>query len=146
MLLFVLIWLLALFAIVAAWVLGGTIERRGAQIMVAMAAVGFGGRLMSGSVFNAIDLVATAQDLLAFLGFSVLGIYSKRVWPLWAAAFQLLSVGAHLVRALELEVRPIVYAWMKSGPTWAVLLLLIIGTAGHQWRMRRDASNRYSPG
>ena len=49
------------------------------------------------------------------------------------------------IRALEIAVRPVVYAWMKSGPTWAVLLLLILGTLGHHRRMSSSGNARSWP-
>ena len=114
---------------------GDRVEQLGAKVIAAMYAVGLLGRMQQVSVFHELDPVAFTEDLIGFAGFALLGIYSKRVWPLWAAAFQLLSVGAHFVRMLDLDVRPIVYAWMKSGPTWAVVLLLLVGTLGHRRRM-----------
>lgn len=139
-------WILGLFAVAVALAFGGKIERAGAVVLIVMIVVALVGRIAFQRVFTSVDAVSTLQDLLGFVGFAVLGITSKRVWPLWAAALQLLSVGAHLIRAFELAVRPIVYAWMKSGPTWGVFLLLLIGTAGHLSRTRRDASRTSWPG
>lgn len=137
---------LALFCISLAWRLGGEVERRGAQIMAAMYAIAVFGHRLLGHEYAAVDPVALLQDSLSFLGFSFLGIYSKRVWPLWAAALQLLSLGSHVIRALQIDVRPVVYAWMKSGPTWAVLVILLIGTLGHLRRTSLSGSARSSPG
>ncbi|MBC2651284.1 hypothetical protein H7F50_05740 [Novosphingobium flavum] len=132
-------------AVLYAYWFGGMAERYGAKVIAAMYAMALAGRTQQVGVFHELDPVAFAEDLIGFAGFSLLGIYTKRVWPLWAAAFQLLSVGAHFVRMLELDVRPIVYAWMKSGPTWAVLVLLLIGTLGHRRRTSSRASGPFSP-
>lgn len=121
-------YLLALTAIAFSLSLGGRPERQGGLIIAIMLLLTIIGQGLFAKHFHTVDPVSLAQDLFAFISFSLIGIYSKRIWPLWAAAFQLLSVGAHFVRALEIPVRPIVYAWMKSGPTWAVLVLLIGGT------------------
>ncbi len=120
--------LLALSAVVIAYRFGGPPEQQGAKLISTMLVINYLGMLVFTKRFETVDPVASLVDTLGFLGFAFIGIYSKRVWPLWASSFQLLSVGAHFVRALELPVRPIVYAWMKSAPTWAVLLLLIGGT------------------
>lgn len=120
--------LLAVSAIVTAGILGEKPERHGAFIIIVMALIGLFGQSIMPPRYGTVDPARLMQDLVAFVSFSYIGINSKRVWPLWAAAFQLLSVGAHFVRALEVPVRPIVYAWMKTGPTWAVLILLIVGT------------------
>lgn len=135
--------------VIAAFVLalrfGGRVERYGAAIVAMMFVLGRVGTALLDRQFLTVDMVSTAQDVLALAGFAYLGIYTKKVWPLWAAAFQLLSVGAHFIRALEIAVRPVVYAWMKSGPTWAVLLLLIIGTLGHHRRMSSSGNARSWP-
>jgi hypothetical protein len=136
--------LLAFTAIALAAGFGGIPERFGAAIIALMAILGLVGQMVLPPRYGSVDPAGLAQDLLAFIGFSSIGIYSKRVWPLWAAALQLLSVGAHFVRALEIPVRPIVYAWMKSGPTWGVLLILIIGTMINYRRRRRQSTGRCS--
>jgi hypothetical protein len=130
----VLNYLLGLAAIGLALTFGGKAERYGAFTLLLMLSVSILGNLFLDRRFESVDPISLSQDLIALLGFSYIGIYTKRIWPLWAASFQLLSVGAHFVRALEMPVRPIVYAWMKSGPTWAVLILLIIGTFTHRRR------------
>ncbi|KPF61804.1 hypothetical protein IP79_14700 [Porphyrobacter sp. AAP60] len=132
--------LLALAAIVTATIYGEKPERRGALIIILMAIIGLLGQSIFPPRYGSVDPPRLIQDVVAFVGFSYLGINSKRIWPLWAAALQLLSVGAHFVRVLEIPVRPIVYAWMKSGPTWGVLILLIIGTIIN--RRRRSSQNR----
>ena len=138
--------LLAAIAIGFALRYGGKTERIGAAAMIAVAVVAIGGQLTIERRYTSVDPVGLAQDLIAFSSLAFLGIYSKRVWPLWAAALQLLSLGAHCLRALDIPVRPVVYAWMKTGPTWAVYFLLIIGTLLHLRRTRIAASARSSRG
>lgn len=136
--------LLALSAIATAGILGEKPERRGALIIIVMAVIGLLGQSFLPPRYGSVDPPRLMQDVIAFAGFSYIGINSKRVWPLWAAALQLLSVGAHFVRALEIPVRPIVYAWMKTGPTWAVLVLLIVGTIANRRRKLSQGNVHYS--
>jgi hypothetical protein len=131
--------LLALSAAVFAYRFGGEPEQQGAKIVVAMLAINYLGMLGFSKRYATVDPISLMVDILGFLGFAAIGINSKRVWPLWASSFQLLSVGAHFIRAVELPIRPIVYAWMKSAPTWAVLLLLIGGTLINRPRASRRA-------
>jgi hypothetical protein len=131
--------LLALSAIGFAAAFGGTAERVGAVTIACMVLIAFIGQMILVRSYESIDPVGFSQDILAFISFSLIGIYTRRVWPLWAAAFQLLSVGAHFVRGFDLPVRPVVYIWMKSGPTWAVYILLIVGTLLH--RRQRSLSD-----
>ena len=136
--------LLALSAVVTATIYGERPERRGASIIVIMAVIGLLGQSILPPRYGSVDPTRLLQDGVAFFGFSYIGINSKRIWPLWAAALQLLSVGAHFVRALEIPVRPIVYAWMKSGPTWGVLVLLIAGTIVSRRRRPSQSSTSSS--
>jgi hypothetical protein len=133
--------LLALSAVTIAYRFGDRPEQQGAAIIIAMLAINYLGMLVFIKRYATVDPVACLVDGLGFLGFAFIGIYSKRIWPLWASSFQLLSVGAHFIRALELPIRPIVYAWMKSAPTWAVLLLLIGGTLANRQRARQSGSS-----
>jgi hypothetical protein len=140
MLLFLLNLLLTFVAVVVALRFGDKLERYGAFIILIMSSISYGRILLIPPGYTNLDQIALAEDLFGFVAFSAIGIYFKKVWPLWAAALQLLSVGAHFVRVLELPVRPIVYAWMKSGPTWAVLVILIFATI----LCRRETSVRAS--
>ena len=134
--------LLALSAVIIADRFGGPAEQHGAKIIIAMIVVSYLGMLVFPKRYGTVDPVALLVDTTSFLGFAIIGIYSTRVWPLWASSFQLLSVGAHFIRALELPVRPIVYAWMKSAPTWAVLLLLIgVTLANRRRRLSPDSAS-----
>lgn len=120
--------LLAILSIIIAFAFGGKAERYGGIVIIAMILVTDCGLIFANKQFKSVDVVELIDDLIGFGGFAIIGIYGARIWPLWAASLQLISVGAHFVRALEIPVRPIVYAWMKGGPTWAVLVLLIVGS------------------
>ena len=137
--------LVALVAITLAFQFGGKSERESGYVILVMIVFADSSLLFYHKRFLSVDLMAFCDDLLGFVGFSLIGIFRKRVWPLWAASLQLLSVGAHFVRALEIPVRPIVYAWMKAGPTWAVLVLLIIGSLVNRQAESDRESARFSP-
>jgi hypothetical protein len=137
--------LLALFAVGVAFIFGEKSARRGAFVILIMIIFANVGMIFLNRRFDFVDPVAFIDDLIGLIGFSYIGITGKRIWPLWAASFQLLSVGAHFVRALAIPVRPIVYAWMKSGPTWAVLILLIVGTFANYRQRRVRESGRFLP-
>lgn len=124
--------------IAAAWRFGGTAERAGAVILLAMVLVTYGGYAFHSPVFHHVDPIGLSVDLIGLAGFSWLGVTYRKLWPLWAASLQLLSTGAHLVRALEIPVRAPVYYWMKGMPTLGVILLLIAATWLHRRRQARS--------
>jgi hypothetical protein len=127
--------------IASAWRFGGPAERAGAGILLAMVMVTYGGYGFLSPMFQNVDPVGLAVDLIGLAGFSWLGITSRKLWPLWAASLQLLSTGAHFIRALEIPVRAPVYYWMKGIPTLGVILLLIVATWLHCRRQSRRTSH-----
>jgi hypothetical protein len=138
--------ILAFAAIVSAWFYGGKPERAGAGILLAMLLLTYTGHAIFPRIFHTVDPVGLTVDLVGFVGFSAIGISSRRVWPLWAASLQLLSSGAHFVRALSIPVEPRVYFWMKTSPTWLVMILLIAGTLAYRRRLKLSASASSSQG
>lgn len=136
---------LTIVAIGYAWRFGARAERTGAAIFAVMLGVDILGHVFVPLIFKTVDPIGVAVDLIGLIGFSWLGIGSRRLWPLWAASLQLLSTGAHLVRALSIPLRPPVYYWMKTVPTVTIALLLIGGTLAYQrresWRKRNSSQN-----
>ena len=122
---------------------GGKPERVGSGIVLAMIVVTYVGHPLLGWTYETVDPVGLAVDLIGLASFVWLGLVSRRFWPLWAASLQVLSTGAHLVRALAIPVLPWVYFWMKVAPTLGVLILLMVATWSHrraEARRRRNSS------
>lgn len=79
----------------------------------------------------AIDSVFLA--LLLFVS-----IRTRRYWPLFAAAFELLSVLSHIARLIDPGVRAWAYATADAIWTYLLLTALAIGTY-NRWRDRQPA-------
>lgn len=99
--------------------------------------------LVSGLVQNRNNLVDPQWSLLAvdivFLGLLLwLALRSDRYWPLFTAAFQLLSVVGHLAIMADPTVGG--WAYITSGVIWSYLVLaaLAVGT-WNCWQRRRAA-------
>lgn len=137
--------LVTLAAVAYAWRYGGRPERQGATILCIMLAANALGHAFVPLIYLAVDPIGLTVDLIGLVGFSWLGLVSRRLWPLWAGSLQLLSTGAHFVRALHIPVRAPVYYWMKSLPTVAVVLVLIFGTWAHTRREKRNKQPFSSP-
>jgi len=84
-----------------------------------------------------IDLFHAANDVAAAAAFIWIALNANRVYTLWMAAFQLVSVTAHLARDLADSVTPIAYAVMAIGPSWGMLIAMIAGLIGH-WRRKKE--------
>lgn len=116
---------------------GGKPEQIGALIILAMTALQFGSLAFYPSVYRSVDLASVVVDLFGLVTFGTLAIYAMRVWPIWAASLQILSLVSHFTRQVDSAERPLVYVVMKSGPTFVVLLALLFGTTFHLLRTRR---------
>ncbi|WP_162528440.1 MULTISPECIES: hypothetical protein [Novosphingobium] len=124
----------------AAWK-GGEPERWGGMVILAMWALQSVGEFVLPSQYYAVDPVAFLTDVVGMLGFGIIALNARRVWPLWAAALQLLSLSAHFARWADLDIPAIVYALMRDGPTFVVMIALLIGTLCHMRRVRREGTD-----
>ena len=120
-----------------AWVAGGRAERAGVILLVGLTAFRFAAEAFSSARFDTVDPLSLIQDLAGFAAFAWIGLRARRYWPLWAAALQLLSLGAHFARGADLGIHPMVYSLMKSLPTLLVGLAIAAGAAFYRRRARR---------
>lgn len=105
---------------------GGAPERWGVASIVAMAAYQLTMETIIPSQFTSVDVASLGADLIGFVAFGVLALYARRIWPLWAAALQLLCLCAHFARWASLSVSPNAYALIRGAPT-AMILVLMLG-------------------
>jgi hypothetical protein len=132
----ILFYALLVLSVSAAFLKGGTPERSGATIIVVALSLEWVGRAFVPPDFNSIYPVAVIIDAIATASFGVLSLYARRVWPIWATALQVLSLTSHFAQGIEPS-HPGIYITMKSGPTLAVLVALLLGTIFHLRRLRR---------
>ncbi|GGN55326.1 hypothetical protein B2G71_19390 [Novosphingobium sp. PC22D] len=120
---------------------GGVPERLGAATVVAMAVLQFSLLVfMRSSRFDAVDLGSLVTDVVGFAGFGILALNARRIWPLWATALQLLSLGAHFARWVSLDMAQQIYAITRSTPTAIVVVLMVLATAFHIQAVKRGTS------
>lgn len=118
---------------------GGSDERLGAAIMVAMFAASplYVLALGTGGQFEKVDPGYLTIDTVSFALFASLALKSDRWWPLWMASAQLIAVLSHLVRLLDAAYAPFAYALMMRAPSWLEIVILITGTRHHLRRPGR---------
>lgn len=115
---------------------GGSPERWGAAVIVVMTALQFGSRLFEAPQYHSVDLASVVVDAFAVVTLGAIALHARRAWPIWATSLQLLSLSSHFAREVNEHVPPMVYAIMKSSPTFLVLVTLLIGTLAHMRRVR----------
>lgn len=127
-----------IFSVFFALTKGGAPERLCAIVFVLMAALQYSGSFAFGRVFEAVDLVSLAVDLLGALAFTAVALVADRLWPLLISAMQLISCVSHFGREIAPKVEPLVYSVLRSGPTLAALVILAVGTILHQRRVLKQ--------
>jgi hypothetical protein len=130
------------FAVALPLLTGHGPERQGGLVLLTMTIIAFGGSGLFGRVYRTVDPVGLIVDVVGFVGFTILALRAPRYWPLWASSLQLLSLIAHLVRFLEFKIAPVTYAVMKTGPSYLLMMCLIVGSL---WRLRFSQTSRAKP-
>jgi hypothetical protein len=88
------------------------------------------------SRYSSVEAGVFIVDFLVLAGFTAIALRSDRFWPLWVAGLQLTTILAHLLKAVEFDLMPEVYAAAARFWVYPILIILLIGT----WRAQhRDA-------
>jgi len=117
---------------------GGQDERRGAAIIL----VGTVASMIVaefGRGWNGPEIGVMTVDVLAFIAFVALANRSKKFWPIWAAASQLVAVLTHWVVILDPSIVRTVYAAAQPFWIFPVIAALALGTRAHQRSLRQSA-------
>lgn len=99
--------------------------------------------LASGTmIFGSFAPVYVALDCAALAAFVLIALNANRNYPLWIAGFQIVAVGAHLVKGVVDTVSPLAYVLLAVGPSYCQLALMAAGLVRHRARVRRFGSYR----
>lgn len=83
-----------------------------------------------------LDVGHATIDLTAAIILVWLALQANRMYTLWIAAFQLVSLASHLARAVSDSIAPLAYAMLNIGPSYFQLCLLLGGLIYHLRRKR----------
>lgn len=86
---------------------------------------------------NTVDMFHAGLDLGIAVVMVAIALRANRTYPLWIAAFQLVSVLAHVARELSAAISPLSYAIMAIAPSYFQLGLLAGGLLVHIRRKRK---------
>lgn len=136
---------LALFLVAGllAFLRGGPPEKAAAAIIVAWILADVVYHLLFGpSGFDAVDPVHVVLDGAQLIAIAGLALRANRMWPLWAAAAQLICVSGHLAAYIEPGGMRRAYWAMTQIPPFIQLVALMLGAAAHQIRSKRIGQYR----
>jgi hypothetical protein len=114
---------------------GGAPERIAAMCMVAAMMATFWAGLSNPS-YRGVEWDMLLIDLGLLLALAVLAGLADRFWPIWLAAFQLVTVAAHGVTAYNPGILPVAYWWLVGKIAYPMVAILAIGTRRHHRRIR----------
>jgi len=117
---------------------GGPPERFAAAVIVCWVLTDATYHLLFGpSGFDAVDPVHVILDGAELVAIMWLALRANRMWPLWAAAAQLICVSSHLVAFVEPGGMRRAYWAMTQLPQYVQLIALVLGAVAHTRRLER---------
>ena len=130
--------ILIMIAVLVAYRQGGPPERLAATIIVAWMISDVSYHLLFGpSGFDTVDPVHLVLDGAELVAIVWLALRANRMWPLWAAAAQLICVSGHLAVTLEPDGVRRAYWAMTQLPPFIQLIALVFGAVFHTRRLQR---------
>jgi hypothetical protein len=129
---------LILGAVFVAYGRGGAPERLAATIIVAWMVSDVSYHLVFGpSGFDVVDPVHLVIDGGELVAIMWLALRANRMWPLWAAAAQLICVAGHLAAFVDVAGMKRAYWAMTQLPAYIQLIALVCGALAHARRFER---------
>jgi hypothetical protein len=117
---------------------GGPPERFAAKIIIVWMMVDLSYHLIFGpSGFVEVDPAHLLIDGLEMAALIFLALRANRIWPVWAAAAQVMTFSAHVVALIDPGGMTLAYWAMVQLPLYIQLFALVCGAAFHARRFRR---------
>jgi len=88
--------------------------------------------------FVAVEIGTLAVDLTLLVVLVAVAVCADRFWPFIVGGLHLSSVGAHLLKYLDVNMIRVTYALMIAMWSYPMLIALAIGTRRHQLRLKRQ--------
>jgi cytochrome bd-type quinol oxidase subunit 2 len=86
--------------------------------------------LISDSHWRAIQIPLMVTDALLFVALLVVVHHSRKFWPIWAAAAQLIGTVGHLAPAFFPKILAKIYLATQAFWVFPILVALLVGTLG----------------
>lgn len=126
-----------------AWRRGGRPERHVALVLLGMllANVIYAGIVGNWTDYRVMPWFRVVLDIVGFAFILAIALRADRWWPLCVGGVQLQAVLAHVLRAIDASLPPLVYAIMERWPFWIAIILTGLGTYLHARRERTASRN-----
>jgi hypothetical protein len=123
----------------AAFVWGAGPERASASAFAYMLLVYIPLHYILGLVrhYSTIDIGALFIDITTAALFVAIALRANRMYPLWLAALQLISLASHLIRGIDRLMLPLAYSVMNIAPSYLELIIIAGGIVCHARREKR---------
>ena len=122
---------------------GGAPEKIAAKIVVVWVFTDVAYHLLFGpSGFIIVDPAHLVIDGAELVAITWLALRANRVWPIWAAAAQVMTFTGHIVALIEPGGMARAYWAMTQLPPYIQLLAIVFGVAFHDRRFRRIGNYR----
>jgi hypothetical protein len=117
---------------------GGEPERYAAAIISTLFVTDISYHLLFGpSGFDKVDPIHLVLDGAELIAMVWLALKANRMWPLWAAAAQLLCYTGHMSLLIQPHGMKRAYWAMTQLPPFIQIVALLLGVAAHARRQRR---------
>lgn len=132
-------WIVVALSCAYASLFGGR-DGRCASLMICLAAITSAAVQSSTSQWASLNIATLAIDSTLLLGLIRLMAASRRYWPVWMSASQMLTVLTHVATTLTYGFKPNIYAGLAT--IWVIPCLgsMVVGIALDS--MRRPGSDR----
>jgi hypothetical protein len=140
-LLIILFWLLLVVSCGYALWRGRRYERIAALVFIAATVLSIFGHSPLRIRYVGIETSDVIVDTAVLVAVVAIALASDRFWPLWVAGLQLVDSMSHLMKVIDVEIVPKVYAAAERFWSYPILAILLLGT----WRQHRRSLVDHKP-
>ena len=140
-LLIILFWLLLVASCGYALWRGRRYERIAALVFIAATVLSILGHSPLRIRYVGIETSDVIVDSAVLVAVVAIALASDRFWPLWVAGLQLVDSMSHLMKVIDAEIVPRVYAAAERFWSYPILAILLLGA----WRQHRRSLDDHKP-
>jgi hypothetical protein len=139
--LIILFWLLLVVSCGYALWRGRRYERIAALVFITATVLSIFGHSPLRIRYMGIETSDVIVDTAVLVAVVAIALASDRFWPLWVAGLQLVDSMSHLMKVIDVEIVPKVYAAAERFWSYPILAILLLGA----WRQHRRSLVDHKP-